>query len=102
MVLLRRSLCTRCTDDWVTDLIPIGAGVPQGCTASTINFGSPFQLLLDFHSALLGGTIERIGYRIANSSVVVSTLIICKRLRQNVNSLSMRLRCVYCGRGPYS
>ena len=61
-------LCVRvATDDWITDLISIGIGVPQGCTASTINFDVAFQPLLDYHSFLVGN----IGYRI-KSTILVS------------------------------
>ena len=62
-------LCARvCTDAWETGLIPIGCGVPQGCTASTINFDLVFQILLDYHSSLLVG---KRGYWIAKSPSVV-------------------------------
>ena len=58
-------LCARvCTEEWTTNLIPIGVGVPQRCTAKF-----PFQLLLDYHSSLLP---EQIGYQIANTTVTVS------------------------------
>jgi hypothetical protein len=49
-------------------LIPLGAGVPQGCTASTINFNVGFQVILDYHSFLVG----KVGYRIAKNLITVS------------------------------
>src|ERR1700726_4610431 len=56
-------LCARvCTDAWETELIHIGISLPQGCTASTVNFNVIFQVLLDYHSGQLVG--ER-GYHIA-------------------------------------
>jgi len=63
-----QDLCVRVvSDDWITGLIPIGIGVPQGCTASTINFIVGFQLPTDYHRYLVGN----IGYRI-KSTIVVS------------------------------
>ena len=64
-----QGLCVRvCSKSWTTDLIPIGIGVPQGCTASTINFDIVFQTLLDYHTHLAGD----IGYKIANTNILVS------------------------------
>jgi len=63
-----QGLCVCVVDtDWSTCLISIGIGVPQGCTASTINFDIGFQLILDYHSYLVGN----IGYRI-KSTILVS------------------------------
>jgi len=63
-------LCARvCTNEWSTELFFIGIGVPQGCTASTINFDVGFQLILDLHSALLVGDK---GYKIAFTRIIVS------------------------------
>ena len=63
-------LCARvCTRSWSTKLFSISIGVPQGCTASTINFDIPFQLILDYHSSLLVGYI---GYQIDFSNIIVS------------------------------
>ena len=63
-------LCARvCTSEWSTELFFIAIGVPQGCTASTINFDVGFQLILDLHSALLVGPK---GYRIAFTRIIVS------------------------------
>ena len=66
--------CVRvCSDTWITDLIPIGIGVPQGCTASTINFNTTFELPIDYHAFLvreIGYKISSIGYKISNNIVV--------------------------------
>jgi len=58
-----------CARVWSTELFFIAIGVPQGCTASTINFDVGFQLILDLHSALLVGPK---GYRIAFTSIIAS------------------------------
>ncbi len=63
-------LCARvCTQNLSTILFSIGIGVPQGCTASTINFDIAFQLILDYHSFLM---IGKIGYRTGFTSIIVS------------------------------
>ena len=63
-------LCARVrTAGWSSVLFLIAIGVPQGCTASTINFDVGFQLILDLHSALLVG---KIGYKIAFTRIIVS------------------------------
>ena len=42
------------TKEWASAWFPIGIGVPQGCTASTIVFDVSFQLVLDYHTWRVG------------------------------------------------
>ena len=55
------------TDNWISAWIPYNIGVPQGCTASTINFDLAFQPVLDITLHLSGN----VGYFLKEANLIV-------------------------------